>query len=559
MKKIYFLLLALFAISTWSVAQTKGITYQAVLYDPAYKNQTLPGVDNLLIPYANKSVCLRFQITDVNNREVYIETQSTKTDQFGMVNLIIGQGNRIGGSATSFGTINWNEQANSLVVSLDNNGSCANFTEVSNQPFTASPFSMAATSIDVADYELIANKSNDIALDAASTVKYPTVAAIKSYVDRQNANTTPEASTLTTGKIQLAGDLGGTATSPTVPGLLLKANTVDVTSALSLKEDVANKSNAVLGTSTTLYPTQNAVKTYVDTAVAGATIADADATTKGKIKLAGDLSGASDLPTIATNAITSAKLLDGTIATADIANSAITYAKIQNVAADKVLGRVSANAGVVEEIATTGSGHVVRATSPTLVTPILGVATATSINGLIPTAAATGFTIEGGTVSKKLTVSGDATVIGTNTGDQTASQTPSTAITASTTAVAVSATNVQGAIEQLATSIKTAISPINITNTEVALPTKIDGKQLYAIKGSFTIGNGNTTAKISITPPLGMTGYNSMSIYQAGKLFRNQIKSFDISNSTDNMITGSGLFSEVYPPGTYDYVLEYFK
>lgn len=50
-----------------------------------------------------------------------------------------------------------------------------------------------------------------------------------------------------------------------------------------------------------------------------------------------------------------------------------TYAKLQNVSAtDRVLGRTSSGAGVVEEIATTGSGNVVRATSPTLTTPVLG-------------------------------------------------------------------------------------------------------------------------------------------------------------------------------------------
>jgi hypothetical protein len=66
---------------------------------------------------------------------------------------------------------------------------------------------------------------------------------------------------------------------------------------------------------------------------------------------------------------------------------------------------------------TTGTGNVVMSTSPTLVTPTLGVASATSINGLTPTSAATGFTIAGGTTSKTLTVPLDASVSGTNTGD----------------------------------------------------------------------------------------------------------------------------------------------
>jgi hypothetical protein len=68
---------------------------------------------------------------------------------------------------------------------------------------------------------------------------------------------------------------------------------------------------------------------------------------------------------------------------------------------------------------TTGSGSVVLATSPTLVTPALGVATATSVNGLSLTAQAVGFTVAGGTTSKTLTIPLDASVSGTNTGDQT--------------------------------------------------------------------------------------------------------------------------------------------
>lgn len=48
----------------------------------------------------------------------------------------------------------------------------------------------------------------------------------------------------------------------------------------------------------------------------------------------------------------------GTVATADIANDAVTYAKIQNVTAtDKLLGRSTSGAGDVEEIACTAAGR----------------------------------------------------------------------------------------------------------------------------------------------------------------------------------------------------------
>jgi len=79
----------------------------------------------------------------------------------------------------------------------------------------------------------------------------------------------------------------------------LKPVSTATQTALNLKETTANKSTGTaLGTSDVLYPTQNAVKTYVDVAVTGAAIADAATTTKGKIQLAGDLSGTAASPTV---------------------------------------------------------------------------------------------------------------------------------------------------------------------------------------------------------------------------------------------------------------------
>jgi uncharacterized protein with PQ loop repeat len=52
-----------------------------------------------------------------------------------------------------------------------------------------------------------------------------------------------------------------------------------IQAALDVKENTSNKSaTTTLGTSDVLFPTQNAVKTYVDAAVAGATIADGSIT-----------------------------------------------------------------------------------------------------------------------------------------------------------------------------------------------------------------------------------------------------------------------------------------
>jgi trimeric autotransporter adhesin len=86
------------------------------------------------------------------------------------------------------------------------------------------------------------NKSVNVTTDAASDTKYPSVKAVKSYVDAQVAAATiADASTSVKGKILLAGDLAGTASLPTVPGLTTKANIADVTAGLSLKLDANQK------------------------------------------------------------------------------------------------------------------------------------------------------------------------------------------------------------------------------------------------------------------------------------------------------------------------------
>lgn len=79
-------------------------------------------------------------------------------------------------------------------------------------------------------------------------------------------------------------------------------------------------------------------------------------------ELTGDVTGTavsnSIATTIANNAVTTAKILASNVTTAKIADSNVTYAKIQNVSAtDKLLGRSTAGAGVVEEITCTSAGR----------------------------------------------------------------------------------------------------------------------------------------------------------------------------------------------------------
>ena len=547
------------------MAQTKGISYQAVLYDPAYKNQTLPGVDNTLIPYANKPVCLRFQITDKNNQAVYIETQSTKTDPFGMVNLIIGQGTKIGGSVSSFENINWNAQANGLIVSLDNSGNCSNFTEVTNQPFTASPFSLGTTSINTADYEIIANKSNNITVDANSTTKYPSVNAIKSYVDSK-VGTIPDADATTKGKIQLTGDLGGTASSPTVPGLALKVDkevgkglsTNDYTVAektklaaidMSTKQDVSNISNSIVNdaASVTKYPSVKGIKDYVD--------------------------GLSSAGGVADGSITSLKIADNAIVNIDVSPSAaIDFSKL-NISKSNILGLgiVKSDIGLANVDNTTDAAKPISTATQSALDLKANTADVSSSLALKANLASPTFT---GTVSGI-----DKTMVGLSNVDNTTDLAkPISTSTQSALDLKANAADVTTSLATKEILSNKSTSMVNdasstdkypsvklvkdyidkdITSTEIALSTKIDGNQVYAIKGQFTASG--LSALITITKPSGMTDYYSLTTFRNGKTFRKQIISFDLNATTNNVVTGSGFLSEVYPAGDYTYVLEYFK
>jgi hypothetical protein len=139
MKKIYLITLLLFSL--FSFAQS-GITYQAVILNP--KGEELPGADNSRSPLVNQTICLRFKIIKPVTIVEYQETKLTSTDEFGMVNVVIGTGIRTGGTATNFAAVTWDGNPKNLVVEVDVTGACNNFIEISNQPFTYVPYAYYA-------------------------------------------------------------------------------------------------------------------------------------------------------------------------------------------------------------------------------------------------------------------------------------------------------------------------------------------------------------------------------------------------------------------------------
>jgi hypothetical protein len=225
-------------------------------------------------------------------------------------------------------------------VALDSAGQCTNFLEISNQPFTSVPFAFAANSaenvtgvvpienggtnattvvgaktnlglqnvdntrdldkpISTATQaalnlkENLANKSNSITTDATSTTKYPTVKAVKDYVD-------------------VSINLGGTALT----------NEAAIRAAADLlKEDLVNKSSNVNtdGASTTKYPTVKAIKTYVDasdTATSNALAAETAARIAADNTLTANLAAEVNRATATDNTLTSNILTEFLRATA---------------------------------------------------------------------------------------------------------------------------------------------------------------------------------------------------------------------------------------------------
>ena len=136
-----FLLILLF-VTSLSFAQNNGITYQAIIYNP--DGEELPGVNNPYAPIFNQSICLQFGIVDADGNLEYQEQANVITDDFGMVNLIIGTYPQSAGYASSFSEIQWSSDSKFLVVDLDIRGSCTDFVEISNQPLSYVPFALYA-------------------------------------------------------------------------------------------------------------------------------------------------------------------------------------------------------------------------------------------------------------------------------------------------------------------------------------------------------------------------------------------------------------------------------
>ncbi|MBC2846049.1 hypothetical protein [Winogradskyella flava] len=115
-----------------AMAQTDGITYQAVIIDP--EALELPGVDVSDNFLPNTTIAIRFTIYDNGNQLEFQEVQITDTDDFGRINLLIGDAEH-----DYFKGISWDGTPKDLKVEIDFDAG-NNFETMSRERLTFLPF-----------------------------------------------------------------------------------------------------------------------------------------------------------------------------------------------------------------------------------------------------------------------------------------------------------------------------------------------------------------------------------------------------------------------------------
>lgn len=217
MYKIFYTILFI-GISLFSFGQKTGINYQAVILDP--NPISMPGNNYSGQPLANSAIQLRFSLFS-GTRLDYQETQTTQTDEYGLINSLIGKGIKI--TPNSFDAVLWNDTLKTLQVEVKF-ASAAVFTEVSRSLLQYSPYALYAKSVDYLNVKGAPTKlsafQNDAGLLNQSDLATIRV-EIKNQIDKVILNEVPLASEILPGKIKLSGDLTGDATSP-----IIKANAI---------------------------------------------------------------------------------------------------------------------------------------------------------------------------------------------------------------------------------------------------------------------------------------------------------------------------------------------
>lgn len=115
-----------------ALAQTDGLNYQAVIIDP--DPEEIPGIDVTGNILPNKEINVRFTISGSAGITEYQEVHTTKTDEYGMINLVIGKGNSVTGKFTE---IYWDGSTKNLKVEINLDGT---YSDLSDQELLFVPY-----------------------------------------------------------------------------------------------------------------------------------------------------------------------------------------------------------------------------------------------------------------------------------------------------------------------------------------------------------------------------------------------------------------------------------
>jgi len=141
MKNILLLIFTIIGLtlSAQQEAPPQGINYQAVVYSDNGNNQ--PGINSPGQILWNEDIGVQFSILSGSSTGtvIYKETHATSTDEFGMFDLVIGQGLVQG--TQSFNLIDWGSGYHFLKVEVDKSGG-TNYVEMSNQQLWSVPYAL---------------------------------------------------------------------------------------------------------------------------------------------------------------------------------------------------------------------------------------------------------------------------------------------------------------------------------------------------------------------------------------------------------------------------------
>lgn len=242
MKRNVLLVLLMFS-TFFAKAQTDGISYQAVIIDN--NPVEIPGVDIQSNNLPNAPLKVRFSIIDDTTQIEYQETHETETDAFGMINLMIGQGDLTAETLVTFNQVYWdNEKFLRVEIDLlDGNG----YVLFSYQELTYIPY--------VRHREIIASSTLDV--DGETN--------LNSSLSVNNASATNLSGTLTTdGVTNLNNNLTVNNQSPTyltgdltVDGLVSFDGELAVGGDTQLYSDLTVGGNSLLEGDLTVLGTSN--------------------------------------------------------------------------------------------------------------------------------------------------------------------------------------------------------------------------------------------------------------------------------------------------------------